>query len=137
MVKLSHHPDFYEWIKTHTKCGCGADRSKIDYVPDNVIGVDVQEPCCIHDHRYEIGGTEEDKELADTELMNNIVFKVNAYINTKIDCTNLPWWKCAYAKTKHALYPSWSARHIAMIYYNMVMSFGKKSFNLHEEVQAV
>ena len=131
---LSKHPDFHNWFYTQNHketCGCGADNATFDYVPDTFFGLSVALACCIHDHRYEIGGTEEDKLQADRELLANCLTIVEHYDSQPIDCSDLPWYKCAWRKTKKAVYPTWWSRHRAMTYYDAVMRKGDDSFNYH------
>lgn len=123
-LKLLSKPiDFHNWYydyRNYEKCGCGADRARFDYVPDKVfLSASIKLACCIHDYRYEVGGTEEDKIFADRELMYNITVLVDEYSKAK-------WW-----------FPGWLARYRAVTYYNGVVYGGKKSFNYHEEVTAV
>lgn len=109
-VTLSAHPDFVP----KEGCGCGADRAAFDYVPDTFwFGmVKFKPPCCIHDDRYEKGGTEEDKIAADREFLNNCLDSAEA----------VQAWH----------YPTAWGRHRAMTYYDMVMRAGAKSFNYHK-----
>lgn len=40
--------------------------------PDKIAGVSIKKACYIHDYRYTVGATWEDKEKADKELRANI-----------------------------------------------------------------
>lgn len=122
LLPLLSKPDgFLAWAQNREKpCGCGADRAKFDYVPDSVFFlVSIRLACCIHDMGYDIGGTEEDKQAADVELMQNIIKLIEAYGASR-------WW-----------FPTSLARYRAVTYYTAVNLGGKKSFNYHEEAYGV
>lgn len=53
--------------------GCGSSQSKFDFVPDNILGLNINEACNIHDYMYYIGVTIEDKKKADRALLNNLL----------------------------------------------------------------
>ena len=53
--------------------GCGPSGWKGDLVPDTLGGIDISEACNIHDYMYYVGGTEEDKELADRYFLINML----------------------------------------------------------------
>ncbi len=57
--------------------GCGPGGWKVDLVPDNLLGLDISEPCDIHNWRYEEGETEEDKRVGDLELRGNLIATIN------------------------------------------------------------
>lgn len=119
LALLSKHPQFHDWFYTNRKCSCGAEKAWFDYVPDKILFVVcVKLACCIHDHRYEVGGDELNKLIADRELMNNILVLVDFYGAT------------------HKLFPTSLARYRAMTYYNGVILGGKKSFNFKGIVNA-
>lgn len=116
LSKLSHHPDFITWAKDNKKCSCGAEKAWFDFIPDWILlVVHIVLACCIHDHRYVIGGSEADKIEADRELMNNILTIVEDYGD------------------EHRFFPSTLARYRAVTYYNGVILGGKKSFKFREK----
>lgn len=57
----------------YTGNGCGTDGWKGDLVPDTLGGIDISEACAIHDYEYSIGGTEEDREVANMNFLCNMV----------------------------------------------------------------
>ena len=105
---LSFHPDYTEW-SIGRKCSCGAENARFDFVPDTIYGLSIKVACCIHDHRYEIGGTEQDKINADLEFLQNILTIIG--------------------KHKKWYYPTFLARRRAMTYYEAVVRAGNSSFN--------
>ena len=107
---LSHHIDY----TPKDKCSCGAENARFDYVPDTIFGLSIKMACCIHDDRYERGGTKDDKYKADNEFLSNMLSIINSYEK---------WF-----------YPHWLARHRAMTYYDAVVRYGAGSFNYTEEV---
>lgn len=111
-VEYSAHPDYLP----KDGCGCGADRAAFDYVPDTFWfgAVDWRPACCIHDDRYERGGSEADKVAADREFLDNLLWIA--------DSPSVKWYV-----------PTWWARHRAMTYYDAVIRAGAKSFNYTEE----
>ncbi len=50
--------------------GCGPDGWRFDLVPDELLGVDISEPCNIHDYEYWLGN---DRVMADVRLLANIL----------------------------------------------------------------
>jgi hypothetical protein len=56
--------------------GCGA-KGGIP-IPDTIYGLDIEEACNIHDFRYYVGGTQEDKEIADDEFYDNLIEIIDA-----------------------------------------------------------
>lgn len=50
--------------------GCGPGNWKLDLVPDELLGVEIDEPCNIHDYEYWLG---QDKISADARLHANIL----------------------------------------------------------------
>lgn len=48
--------------------GCGPGAWKLDLVPDHLGDVDITDCCNQHDYLYSLGGTEEDRKLADVLL---------------------------------------------------------------------
>lgn len=53
--------------------GCGAAKSKFDFVPDTVWGLDITPACHIHDWMYHHGKTIDDKDEADRVFLNNML----------------------------------------------------------------
>lgn len=104
-MSLSHHPDY----KPKDGCSCGAENALFDFIPDTIYGISIRKSCCIHDHRYEIGGTQEDKNQADREFLGNMLTEIEH--NTK-------WY-----------IPTFLARRRAMDYYEAVSRMGDSSFN--------
>ena len=92
--------------------GCGTSGWKGDLVPDNLAGIDISEPCRIHDYMYEQGGTERDKEHADLIFLHNMITQIE----------NLDTW---YTNEDKAL-------RLACVYYTAVVKFGKKHFKYKE-----
>lgn len=114
---LSAHPEY----KPKEGCGCGSDKAMIDFVPDNIFGLSIKEACCPHDDRYERGGSQEDKDVADLEFHGNMLRIIDNY---KL-ANQVGKWN----KFKCAMYPHLIARHIATGYYDKVVRFGDSSFN--------
>ena len=102
---LSQHPDYVK----KDNCGCGSDKARIDYVPDTIYGLSIRDACCRHDFRYGVGGTADDKKLADREFLDNML---------EIIESNKKWY-----------YPTWLARRRALTYYDLVVRFGDGSFH--------
>lgn len=102
---LSHHPDY----QPKDKCSCGTEKALFDFIPDSIYGVSIQKSCCIHDHRYDIGGDENDKMQADKEFLMNMLNEIE---------TNTKWY-----------HPTFLARRRAMSYYEAVVRMGNSSFN--------
>lgn len=102
---LSNHPDY----KPKEGCGCGADNASFDFVPDKIYGLPIGKACCIHDDRYDRGGTAQDKINADLEFLQNMITIIDGY--------------------KKWYYPTFLARRRAMDYYEAVVRCGDSSFN--------
>lgn len=109
-VTYSAHPEY----QPKEGCGCGRAGAKIDLVPDSFFFgmVSFKVSCCIHDDRYERGGTEEDKIAADREFLDNLLSAVEA--------------------VKKWYFPTLWGQHRATNYYAAVMASGNKSFNYHK-----
>lgn len=119
---LSHHPDYPQW-KTGRKCSCGAENARFDFVPDSIYGLSIVLACCIHDHRYELGGTQADKDYADLEFLANMKTIINNYkLADQVGRIN---------KIKCAFYPHYLAGIRANNYYEAVLRAGDSSFNFH------
>lgn len=52
--------------------GCGPGAWKLDLIPDHLGDVDITEVCNQHDFLYSLGGTEEDRLMADVLLYTDI-----------------------------------------------------------------
>ncbi len=89
--------------------GCGNNQSKLDFIPDKVLGVYLGDACIIHDWMYEEGYTIEDKEEADRVFLNNLLRII--------------------AKSKKRIYrPKVLLRFLVKRYYNAVCIFGGPAF---------
>jgi len=88
--------------------GCGAGSALFDFVPDNILGLDISECCNIHDYMYHVGETNEDKLEADRVFLNNLVRTIDK--NTS--------WKWIRKRRKK----------IAYVYYKAVSKFGGPAF---------
>lgn len=104
-------PKGYKGSAASMSGGCGSDGALFDYVPDNFIGVNILEPCRIHDYRYGIGGTEKDREVADREFRSNL--RCCVMNESSLICKSTNLWLCE-------------------VYYVAVHRYGMKSFNYHE-----
>ena len=104
-MKLSSHPDY----KPKEGCSCGAENARFDFVPDAIYGLPITKACCIHDDRYDRGGTLQNKINADLEFLQNMLTIINGYDK---------WY-----------YPTFLARRRAMDYYEAVVRMGNSSFN--------
>lgn len=87
--------------------GCG-DKATAKIVPDTIYGLSIFEACRRHDWAYCIGTTDEDKQIADFEFLQNLLRIINEHEK---------WY-----------YPHWLARRRAMSYYDAVVRFGEKAF---------
>lgn len=58
--------------------GCGPGNLGDKLVPDTMWGLSVKQACRIHDHCYEVGETEEDRQEADDVLLNNCLRLITA-----------------------------------------------------------
>ena len=104
-------PKGYKGSAASKSGGCGADGELFDFVPDNFIGVNIREACKIHDYRYEIGGIEKDRYMADREFRSNLRCLVLNSSNLIFKSTNL---------------------HLCELYYVAVRRYGYRYFNYHE-----
>ena len=91
---------------------CGSEKAWFDFVPDNFIGVEIVEPCRIHDYDYTVGGTKKDKLKADRRFRKNLRVCVLNDTNLIFRDTNLA---------------------LCEVYYKMVRKYGSSSFNFHTE----
>lgn len=100
--------------------GCGPGGVGDRLVPDTMYGLSVKRACRIHDHMYEVGETEEDRQEADDVLLNNCLRIIDAH--TK----NRTLKKLRYRR--------------AYVYYVMVRRYGGPAFwnnkNKPEEFRA-
>ena len=90
--------------------GCGSGCAKFDFVPDKIYGTYIGAACDIHDWEYEIGLTEDDKEVADRTFLFNTLTLIDK------DCAK-KWYK-----------PRFLMRRRAQKYYAAVKLFGDKAF---------
>lgn len=91
---------FEEWQFKEENCdGCGT-RWFAKIVPDTIYLLDITKVCCIHDYRFNIGGTIEDFKFANEEFKDNLKSVINN-VNR--------WW-----------YPTKLALNRAEIYYKAV-----------------
>jgi len=88
--------------------GCGAGKLGDLLIPDTIWGLNVSFLCKIHDHMYERGTTEEDRESADRTLRNNLM----RWIDYRTDSYILKW-----LRTRRAIK-----------YYKAVRVFGGPAF---------
>lgn len=78
-MQLSAHPDFWQLSPealAEIVNGCGPAGWKGLLVPDNLLGASIKTPCDIHDHRYLVGQTEDDRLVADLEFQTNMLIVV-------------------------------------------------------------
>ena len=98
--------DLSDWEKENVLNGCGSKNSK--FIPDNILGLCINEACLFHDYMYYVGTTDKDKREADKVFLNNIL-----------------WWVDEYSRN---FFLRWGRRFIAKIYYYVVKVFGEKAF---------
>jgi len=80
-MKLSAPPEFWSLSPAAREeiCnGCGPGGWKGMLVPDNLLGCDIHEACDIHDYRYAVGTTEEERLAADLEFLANMMICIEA-----------------------------------------------------------
>lgn len=70
-----------------------------------------KEDCCFHDFLYELGGSEEDRKLADEQFFGDMLWRINR---------GKPWWQLP----GHYV--------TAWVYYRAVRFFGKRFFRYRE-----
>lgn len=76
---------------------CGSSSVLVDFVPDNLFGLDISEACNIHDWMYQKGKTSNHKKVADDTFLTNMFRLIdNAGGNVL-----LRWIRKAAAKTYH------------------------------------
>ena len=124
-MTLSSHPDY----KPKEGCGCGSDKSAIDYVPDTIYGLSIRDACCRHDFRYGLGGTADDKKVADREFLDNMLEIIMERSSRKTNTEGMKWYIRWFTKSKDFVYPTFLARRRAMDYYEAVVRCGNSSFN--------
>ena len=56
--------------------GCGPGGWRVDLIPDHLGDVDITDACNLHDYLYFLGGSEEDRLMADVLLYTNIAAKI-------------------------------------------------------------
>jgi hypothetical protein len=77
---LKAHPDFLgtDLGDLLEICnGCGAKDSKLP-IPDTIWGLWIGPVCNLHDFRYHVGKTKQDKEMADIEMLANNMRAIEA-----------------------------------------------------------
>lgn len=89
--------------------GCGPF-GKFDFVPDNILSLDISEACDIHDWMYTFGATIEDKAEADRVFLNNILRLIEG------DTSRLGRWLKPFRRRR------------ALLYYEMVTAFGGPAY---------
>lgn len=127
---LSHHPDY----KPKRNCSCGAEDALFDFIPDTIYGINIRKSCCIHDHRYSIGGDDNDKTQADREFLMNMLTEIEDYSITKpmrSEFNSLLQYVIMVIKWYTT--PTYLAKKRAMTYYEGVVRAGDSSFNWKEE----
>lgn len=87
--------------------GCGSKALEF-MVPDNLLGLDIEESCRIHDWCYHTGKTIKDKESADRVFLNNMLRTIKAK-------TRWRWLK-------------WLRRRKAWLYFYAVDKFGGPAY---------
>lgn len=103
-------PDGFKGSASAISGGCGSDKSWVDFIPDNFVGVNIKICCQIHDYLYTTGGTEKDRELADRMFRTNMKITVFNDSNLIFRDTNLK---------------------LCEVYYIAVRRYGASSFNYH------
>jgi len=82
MVELFAPEDYWKAsreLKEKIVNGCGSARAKFDFVPDNILGLDISEACNIHDWMYHFAPAKiEYKEKADRVFLNNMIRLIDA-----------------------------------------------------------
>jgi len=104
MLNLSNDFNMPEGYKSN---GCGSDGNS-NIVPNTIYGLSVFEACRLHDYAYLKGKTNEDKDKADREFLNNLIRIITNYDK---------WW-----------YPTSFAKVRAKEYYLAVKYFGGSAF---------
>ena len=87
--------------------GCGSATSKLDFVPDTILGMSIKDACFPHDWDYHFGKTLADKSKADFRFLCNLIAIIN----------NESVW-----------FLKWPRRQRALTYYNSVCDMGGKAF---------
>ena len=77
--------------------GCGPGNWKIDLVPDKLLGLNISEPCNIHDFDYYLGV---DKEAADERFLDNLISTIRAADNDLLLPLRLQQAACFYVAVK-------------------------------------
>ena len=67
-------------LETGTKCGSGLFR----FIPDKILGVNIETACEIHDFMYERGGNHDDKKLADRLFYYNLMLTMDEHSSDNI-----------------------------------------------------
>lgn len=114
--ELSAPDGFWDsWEEKKKDCnGCGSGwNAKL--VPDTIYRLNIRIVCCIHDRRYEIGGTEQDRINADLEFLVNLIRTINSH--------------------RGIFYMHFLARKRALTYYDIVERAGDDAFNYILEIE--
>jgi len=95
LIKL-YAPESYNEIERSSHCdGCGSGVLE-RLIPDNILGCNILEACCIHDYMYTVGFSIKDKEEADRVFLNNMTRLVYAYSANKITLNIRLWFVKRY-----------------------------------------
>ena len=98
--------------------GCGP-KSKFDFVPDTIYGLNISEACNRHDYMYEVSLPNiEDKKEADRSFLNNIIRIIDHETRKRIGWDGLSF--------KNPLL--WLRKRRAYKYYIAVKKFGGPAF---------
>ncbi len=57
--------------------GCGPKGLLGRLIPEGFLGVSVHEACNLHDERYETGGSEKDRKLADEMFLQDMLLAID------------------------------------------------------------
>jgi hypothetical protein len=64
---------FPEGYAAEADCTCGLNRTRLNPVPNFLLGLDIKEACCIHDFMYGVARTERDRINADKIFLKNLL----------------------------------------------------------------
>lgn len=108
-MELLRHPNM---PSDYLGNGCGPDGWKGELIPDRLGGINVSEPCGIHDYDFEVGGSEEDFNQANKNFLFNMLTVIHR------DDTWL---------TNEDVAVKWASK-----YYLAICEYGREYFNFHE-----
>jgi hypothetical protein len=114
MRKLLAAPEAYWNLTPAAKaeicngCGPAGGGWKSLFIPNHLLGADIEEACNIHDFRYKTGQSEADRLAADEEFLCNMLRIVNSL--------------------SHETALLASRRSLALLYYSEVRDRGSKFF---------